>query len=578
MAARKKAVAEPKKTKPAKKPKPCVVAGKWNERAFRAGLTPRGPGITIDLKKADRVINFIEENICHWKGEFAGRPFKLLPWQKEFIYNVFAPVYDETGDRPGKRAIREAYVEIPRKNGKTTLLAGIALYLLCADGEPGAEVYIVAADRGQASIMFDDVVKFVQASPRLSQHLEVYARSVVYSATQSKIAVLSSDADTKHGFNAHAVLGDEIHVWRGRGLYDVLRSSQGARSQPLFFGITTAGYDRLSLCWQLHEYTEKIRTGILSNPKFFGVIYGAGPDDDWKDPATWRKANPSLGEAVKEDYLREECKVAQEMPTYENTFRQLHLDQWTEQAERFMPMDAWDEAAKVLGTVKKVTLEELRGRVVYLALDLSSVNDLTALAYVAPNEDGTFDVAMRFWVPDMNVRRRVEKDRVPFDVWIRDGFMESTPGNVIDYDFILYRICQDTKAFALVVREIAFDPHNAHKLVNELTDEGYTMVEFRQGFISMGPAMKTLLSSAMAGRIRHSANPVLRWNMSNMVARKDPAGNFKPDKEKSQEKIDGAVALIMALQRASVMGAGGGGAYDDEGAFVSLEMPGGSFA
>ncbi len=508
----------------------------------------------FDERAATVAVNFFERLLVHSKGEWAGLPFKLEPWQRDYIIR---PLFG--WKRPdGTRRYRTAYIEIPRKNGKSTLCAGIALYLLFADGEPGAEVYSAAADREQAAIVFDEAKSMTAASRELSKRSTVYKRSIVSKADRCVYKVLSADAFTKHGLNAHGIIFDELHAQPNRDLWDVLKTSTGARRQPLTVAITTAGYDRNSVCWEQHEYARQVLDGTIEDDTFFAYIAAAGPDDDWQDPEVWAKANPGLGATVKAEYLENEARVAAQTPAYQNTFRRLHLNQWTQQETRWLSIDAWDKCAK------PVDAESLGGQVCYAGLDLASTTDIAALVLVFPDgeEPEGYDVVPFFWIPGDNILDRVRRDRVPYDAWVRQGHVIATDGNVIDYRAILVKL--DELAQRFDVREIAYDRWGASKLVQELQDGGLEVVPFGQGFASMSPPTKELLNLILSERIRHGGHPVLRWMANNMVVRQDPAGNVKPDKSKSTEKIDGMVAMIMAMDRAA-RNSDAGSVYEDRG-------------
>ncbi|MGE5553307.1 MAG: terminase large subunit [Betaproteobacteria bacterium] len=494
----------------------------------------------FDEAAADRAVEFFERFLRHVKGKWAGCRFELQDWQRD---DIIRPLFGWKR-KDGTRRYRVAYIEIPRKNGKSTLSAGIALYLLFADGEPGAEVYSAAADRDQAAIVFETAKAMVEASPALRKRSEIYKRAIVVPTTGSSYKVLSADAPTKHGLNAHGIIFDELHAQPNRELWDVLTTSTGAREQPLVVAITTAGYDRNSICWEQHEYAEKVLKGVIDDPSFFAYIAAADEKDDWRDPATWKKANPGLGVTVKLDYLEQEARRAAEVPAYQNTFRRLHLNQWTQQAERWLDIAAWD------ATAGEVDPDELIGRPCYGGLDLASTTDIAAFELVFPptEEDPDFRVLSYFWVPKDNIRDRVTRDRVPYDVWAKQGLIEATEGSVIHYGAIRQKI--ENLAAIYPIKEIAFDRWGATQLSQELDDAGFTVVPFGQGFSSMSAPTKELLNLVMAKRLHHGGNPVLRWMADNMVVKQDPAGNVKPDKSKSTQKIDGIVALIMALDRA----------------------------
>jgi len=490
----------------------------------------------FDAKAAKRAERFFERYLTHVKGEWAGVPFKLERWQRDIVRALFGWKRQD-----GTRRYRTCYIEIPRKNGKSSLCAGLALYLLMADKEASAEVYSAAADREQASIIFDIAKSMVTLSRELAIRLKVFRKVIAYDKALSSYKVLSADAYTKHGLNAHGIIFDELHAQPNRELWDVLTTSTGARTQPLTVAITTAGFDRNSVCWELHEYARKVSEGIITDDSFLPVIYAAGPDDDWRDPAVWKKANPNLDVSISLDYLKRECAKAGNVPAYENTFRRLHLNQWTQQESRWIPMQAWESSA---GELKP---DLLKGKACYAGLDLSSTTDLTALVLAFPI-DGVIKLLPFFWIPGDNLQERSKRDHVPYDLWLKQGLIYATDGNVIDYSFIVAKIIELRKLYAL--KEIAFDRWGAAKIVQDLEDLNVTVVPFGQGFASMSGPSKELLRLVLSGKLHHGGNPVLRWMADNAVVKSDPAGNIKPDKAKSTQRIDGIVASVMALDRA----------------------------
>ena len=433
---------------------------------------------------------------------------------------------------------------MPRKNGKSTLSAGIGLYLLVADGEHGAEIYSAATSRDQARIVFDEAKRMVGSSPALKRRVGILINNLHVAATAARFMPLSSDASSMDGLNVHGAIIDELHAHRTRRVVDVLDTATGARRQPLLFEITTAGYDRHSICFEHHDYSIKVLEGIVQDDSWFAFIAAADENDDWTDPEVWRKANPSFGLSVKEDDLARKAEKAIALPGAQNAFRRMHLNQWTEQAERWIDLAAWDACAG------PVSLELLRGRPCFGGLDLSTTTDVTALAWVFPPEhdDDLWQVLSRYFVPADNLRRRAERNRVPYDLWAAHGFIEATEGNVVDYAAIEQRVRGDSALFQ--VREIAYDPWNATHIALRLQDEGAAMVEFRQGFRSMAAPTRELEKLIVSKKLAHGANPVTRWMAANVAVAQDPAGNLKPAKDKSTERIDGIVALIMALGRA----------------------------
>ncbi|MDY4798995.1 MAG: terminase TerL endonuclease subunit [Bullifex sp.] len=514
-----------------------------------------------DADAADYAVNFIK-CLSHTKGTWAGKPFELLPWQEKIIRDIFGILKPD-----GYRQFNTAYVEIPKKQGKSELAAAVALLLTCGDGEQRAEVYGCAADRQQASIVFEVAADMVRMCPSLSKRVKILAstKRLIYMPTNSFYQVLSAEAYSKHGFNIHGVVFDELHTQPNRRLFDVMTKGSGdARTQPLYFLITTAGTDTKSICYETHQKAKDILSGRKRDPTFYPMIYGAEDGDDWTDPKVWAKANPSLGVTVSLDKVRAACESAKQNPGEENAFRQLRLNQWVKQAVRWMPMEKWNACSQAVGD------DELEGRICYGGLDLSSTTDISSFVLVFPpnGDDDRYAVRSYFWIPEDNVDLRVKRDHVPYDLWERQGFLMTTEGNVVHYGFIEKFI--EELGTRYNIREIAFDRWGAVQMSQNLEEMGFTVIPFGQGFKDMSPPTKELMKLVLEKRIAHGGHPVLSWMMDNIFIRTDPAGNIKPDKEKSTEKIDGAVALVMALDRA-IRNSGlpvPASVYDERGIFV----------
>lgn len=491
-----------------------------------------------DHDASNRVITFIEKALFHVKGEHAGKPFTLEEFQKR---EIIEPLFGwKTED--GLRRYRNAFVGIPRKNGKSHLASAIALYMLFADGEFGAEVYSAAADRDQARLVFNLAKSMVQGSPYLSKIAKVYKNEIAFPKMEGIYRVISADAKTKFGFNSSAIILDELMAQKNRELFDALNTSTGARRQPLMLSISTAGFEENSICREIWTYSERILNGSIKDDGFFAYITQATEQDDWTSPETWRKANPGYGVTIKPEYLAAECERAKNNPAYQDTFKRLHLNMWVSSESKWIPNAEWDAC----GTEK---VPDLTGRKCYGGLDLSSVSDLTSFVLVFPPEkDGEpIYVLPHFWIPAENIIERERRDKVPYSAWSRDGFIFATPGNTVDYDEVYNKIVELAAKYKIV--DVAFDRWNSAAIVTKLADAGLTMVQLGQGFASMSTPSKELYRLILDRKLSHGGQPVLRWNAENVIVVSDDAGNIKPSKARSKEKIDGIVALIMALDR-----------------------------
>lgn len=486
---------------------------------------------------------YFVNNLRHTKGRWYGEPFELIDWQERIIRDLFGIVrkFDEC------RQFKTAYVEIPKKQGKSELAAAVALLLTCADLEHGGEIYGCASDRSQASIVFDVAVNMVDQFPQLSKlmKLNLGQKRLTFTPLDSFYQVLSADAYTKHGLNAHGVIFDELHAQPNRQLFDVMTKGSGdAREQPLHFIITTAGTDRNSICWEMHQKAEDVLRGNRIDPTFYPVIYSADDDEDWTSEKVWRRVNPSLGITVTMETMRQSFEDAKQNPVNENISRQLRLNQWVKQSVRWMNMEKWD------GCAFKFDPKALENRICYGGLDLSSTTDITAFVLVFPpeDEDDKYIVLPFFWIPEESLETRVKRDHVPYDLWKAQGFLNTTEGDVIHYSFVEKFIEELGKEYN--IKEIAYDRWGAWELTQNLEGLGFTVVPFGQGFKDMSPATKELMRLTLEHKITHAGNPPLRWMADNLYVSTDAAGNIKPNKQKATERIDGVVALIMALDRA----------------------------
>ncbi|GHV27041.1 terminase [Clostridia bacterium] len=515
------------------------------------------PSSHYDKARADHAVAFIQQ-LKHTKGKWAGKAFTLLPWQETIVRDIFGVIKEN-----GYRQFNTAFITCPKKQGKSELAAAVALYMLCADSEISAEVYGCANDRKQSAIVFDVARDMVLQCPALLKRVKILdsTKRIVYHPTRSFYQAMSAEVSTKFGLNVSCCVFDELPGQHDRQLYDVMTKGSGAaRTQPLNFVITTAGNDVQSICYEVYSKAIDILAGRKTDPSFYPVVYGAPAEADWTSPETWRNACPSLGSTVQESFLKQMCDSALQNPSEENQFRQFFLNQWTKQTVRWMPMHAWDACDR------PVYPEALYGRVCYGGLDLSSTGDITALVLVFPptEDEDIYYVLPYFWIPEENMQLRVRRDHVPYDLWEKQGYLRTTEGNVIYYASIEKAIEELNERYNIA--SIAYDRWGATQVSQDLTDMGFTVIPFGQGFSSMSPPTKELYTLVQQRRIAHGGNPVLRWMADNVTIRTDPAGNIKADKGKSTEKIDGIVALIMALDRAIRCGQDSSGSiYDGRG-------------
>ena len=534
-----------------------VVAGKLVrlacERHLRDLSTGEERGLYWDIHAAKHALEFFQFLRQH-KAEWAGVPIVLQPWQQFRIGSVFGWMKEDpvTGER--YRRFRTAYNEVARKNGKSTEAAGVALYLLDADGEPGAEVYSAATVRDQAKIVWREAMEMVRKSPSLRRRIQMVGTgpksqgaNMFVPDTSSRFEPLGADVDSLDGLNVHGAIVDELHAHKSRDMWDVLETATGSRRQPLIWAITTAGFNRDGICYELRDYTIQVLNGTVQDDTWFGYIATIDEGDDPFDETVWVKANPNLGVSKKVDDMRRLALKAKTMPSALNNFLTKHLNVWTQQAERWIDPDLWAQNAGVVPAKQLET--KLAGAVCYGGLDLSSTTDITAWVMVFPWEDGeNFSVIARFWVPESRLHDPHNRYRDHYQMWARQGFLIPTPGNAVDYAYVKAQILKDAQTYQLV--DINVDRlFQAHQLATELIDEGLQVVGMGQGFMSMSAPMKEFERRLLRKAVHHGNNPVLNWMAGNVAVKMDPAGNIKPDKASSQGKIDGIVALVMALDR-----------------------------
>ena len=511
------------------------------------------PGFDVsDLPKVShpekpiRAINFIQTLCTHTKGKWAGVPFNLIDWQFQIIWKLFGMC-----DKDGFRRYRTCYAEIPKKNGKSELAAAIALILLVADDEQGGEVYSAAADISQAGLVYAVAAQMVRNNPVLDKRLRVLdsRKRIIDYKTNSFYQVLSAEVATKHGLNPSGIIFDELHAQPNRHLWDVLtEGTDYARQQQVVFCITTAGvYDKNSICWEVREHARQVQEGIVKDPRLLPVLYIADREkDDPADPKLWARVNPSIGHIFTLDKINEDWESVADRPARMNNFLRFRLNIWVNQLSRWIDMYNWD-ACK--GEIDK---GELLKRECYAGLDLSTKIDLTALALVFPPQEGNrWRLLVKTFCPEETIIKRSNEDKVPYHLWRDAGHLTATPGNVVDMAFIKQEILNAAAIYDL--REVAYDPWNATSVATELAEtHGMPMVEHRQGYASMSESSKEFEKLVISEKLMHDGNPVLRWCVDNLAIKTDPAGNIKPAKDQATERIDAAIASIMAIGRAIV--------------------------
>ena len=519
----------PAKRKRGKRPNLAAV-----EPLYHTYDQPKPADAYFDEAAAKRAVRWIETKLRHYKGQWAGQPLYLVEWEKRIVRELFGWKRAD-----GLRLYRTCYVEAPRKSGKSTLASAIALYLAHGDGEAAPEIFFAAYDKDQAKICYDNARFMTEASP------ELHDATVIYNSKKEMLLrhnpggflkCLSADAAKQYGLNIHGLIFDELMTQKTRDMWNALTTSEGSRRQPLIFCITTAGWDQQSICFEQHSLVRQIMEGTAADPSFLGVVYGAPSDADWTDPEVWKSANPSLGETIQLDYYERKATRAQAMPTEQNAFRTLLLSQWVGQAERFLDLQAWDRCAEQTA--------EPAQQLAFGGLDLSATTDMTAFVMVAERA-GKLDVYPHIFIPEANLLERERRDRAPYGVWAEQGLITLTPGAVVDYGYVIQTILEAAGHFEL--RDVGYDRWNSSQLVKELEDEGIEMVKIGQGFAGVSSPTKELARMTLEGKLRHGNHPVLRWCANALAVQTDHAGNVKPAKDRSAQRIDPIVALILAL-------------------------------
>ena len=509
---------------------PCLFPGYSPEKT-------KGESVYDDAA-GEAAVGFIENALVFIEGDKANQPFVMEEWQRDIVRAIFG-----YKNRDGTRRYREIFIFVPRKNGKTPLVAAIINYVAYCDEEPGAQLYCAAGDKDQASLVFRHSAGMIRRNQELNDRARIYrtTRVIEINNGETLFKALPYTPEAMHGLNCHLVAVDELHVQPDRRMVDNLITGIGSRRQPLVIYITTAGFDKLSICYEKYDYACKVRDGMIDDPAFLPVIYETTAEEDWTNEDVWAKANPNLGVSVTMRYLRDSCRKAKEMPVYENTFRRLHLNQWTEQDVRWLPMTRWADCNEI------VEEEELVGHWCYAGLDLSSKKDITAFVMVFPL-DGKLVLVPRFWMPAEMADIKEREDRVPYRQWGKEGWITLTPGNTIDYNIVMSTIMADASKYE--VKGVGFDRWAFEPMRQAMIGFGFPsqlLIEYGQGYQSMSSPSKEFEAAILRRQIVHNNNPVLKWMVGNVVIDQDPAGNIKPTKAKSPQRIDGVVAAVMAL-------------------------------
>ena len=511
------------------------VAGKTEiaavQRYLKDKKTALDKGFYLDSKAGERAINFIQK-LKHTKGKWAGKPLLLEPWQMFIVYNLFGWKRAD-----GTRRFRYAYIEVSRKNGKTALASGIALYMLYAEREPRAEVYSVATVKDQAKLCFNDSVAIVK-NTALSQRMKIFRDSILYEQLGAYFKPLSSDDGIHDGYSPFCVIVDEYHAHKDNGMLDVMRSGMAARTQPLVFIITTAGFNKNYPCYAYRQNAKNVINGIVDDDSIFAMIFEMDAEDDWTDPKNWEKANPNLGVSVDYEYLAGEVKDAQNRPEAVRGVKTKNLNMWVDAETTWILDEIWQRCSG------DISIKDLRGCRCWGGLDLSNVSDITAFVMAFEVKD-KIALLPHFWIPEEKLQEKIAKENVSFAEWVQKGYVTVTPGNVTDYDYVQTDIMRQCEEYDVI--STAYDRWNSSQTIIHMQDEGLEMSPFGQGYGSMSAPSKELEKLVLSEKIIHFNNPVLRWMIASTTISTDPAGNIKPDKRKSSQKIDGVVASIMAI-------------------------------
>lgn len=489
------------------------------------------PEYEFKEKKVDKVVSFISK-LKHYTGKSNGKPFLLTDWQYFIVENIYGWYYRGTN----KRVIKNVYIEVGRKSGKTTLLSAIALYAMIADGENGSEVDCVANTKQQAKILFDTASNLADSLDSKHKYIKPYRDKIKFAATKSHIQVLSSDASTLDGFNAYLFVEDELHAAKDSKLYDVLKSSQGMRNNPLAICITSAGFDKFGFCYQMRKTCIEILFGKKEDNSQFSAIYSIDEDDDWQDPNVWKKSNPNLGITVTEEYLQDQVTQAKNNPSLEIGVRTKNFGEWVS------TQDIWINNDLLLKNTDTVKLDDFKNETAYVGVDLAAVSDLTAVSIMIP-KDGKVYFKNRFYLPYSSLSNNSNAEL--YKDWYNKGLLTITDGNVTDYDYILQDLLKaNQKVF---IGKVAYDAYNATQWAIDATSEGLPLEPFGQSLGNFNRPTKELERLIRSGKVVIDNNEITRYCFSNVILKHDYCENIKPTKATNQNKIDGVIAMIQAL-------------------------------
>lgn len=508
----------------------------------------------FNAEKAIKVCQFIEL-LPHIKGPLANTPIVLEPWQVFILTTIFGWV-----NKAGKRRFRRVYIEVPRGNGKSALSSGVGLYMLAGDDEGGAEVYSLATTRDQARIVFGDAQQMARKCAGLREQLgvEVLAHNINVMRTASKFEALSAEGSTLDGLNIHFGCIDELHAHKTRAVYDVVETGTGKRDQSLLWVITTAGSNRSGICYEARTFVAKLLDDIFEDESQFGVIYGLDEGDDWTTEEALIKANPNWGVSVRPEVVLPLQQKAMQLPSATNNFKTKHLNEWVNADVAWMDMRSWDSCAN-----PDLSIEDFAGKPCYIGLDLASKTDIAALVALFPTEDNKYAAFAKYYLPEDTI---FDGRNSQYPGWQQVGRILATPGSVIDYEYIENDLVDLCARFE--VKEIPYDPWQATQLATRMIDKGLPMVEMRASVANFSEPMKNLEALTLQGKLLHDGDPVLTWMVSNVVAHLDAKDNIYPRKERPENKIDGVVALIMALNRAQINAGQGPSVYEERGVLM----------